>query len=140
MNMYQPYRCNINSFENYYTDQVGNGLLYYQGARLQKGSGLGGIFRRMLRFAFPLFKSGVKAVGKQVLRSGVDIANDYVQGKDIKTSAKEKIKEAGKLLTDKAASKVKTMIGSGRNKRRRKHQKKIIRSKVRKVNTPDIFS
>lgn len=136
--MYQNYHCCNKSFEDYYTNQAGNGLPYYKGVSLQRGSGLGGIFRSMFRMVLPLFKSGAKAVGKQALRTGVDIANDYIQGKDLKNASKQRMKEATKILTDKAADKVKNMVGG--HKRKRKSKKSVSSKKYRKVCTPDIFS
>lgn len=136
--MYQPYHCCTRSFEEYYSNQGGNGLPYYKGISLQRGSGLGGIFKSMYRMVLPLFKSGARALGKQALKSGIDIANDYVQGKDLKTASEQRAREAAKILTDKASTKVKTMIGG--NKRKRVKKKLLIRKKYRKQYTPDIFS
>jgi hypothetical protein len=144
--MYVPYRCCVKSFEDYYNQQAGNGLSFYQGSQQQQGHGLGGFFRSLFRAAVPLLKSGAKAVGKQVLRSGVDLAQDALQGKNLKDSATQRLKEAGSVLTDKAGAKIKTMLGGGRRRRRkglkkkRKTLKRIIRSKARKVYTSDIFS
>lgn len=136
--MYQPYQCPTHIFEEFYTQQAGNGLSYYKGVPLQRGSGLGGIFKSFYRMILPLFKSGAKAVGKQALRSGVDIANDVLQGKEIKAATKERAKEASKLLTSKAADKVKTMVGG--HKRKRRTKKRVIPKKIRKVCASDIFS
>lgn len=139
--MLVPYQCCNTSFENYYTHQSGSGINYYQGSPFQKGYGFGGLFRSLFRAAVPLFKSGAKAVGKQLFHSGVDMLNDVSQGDNIKEAAKRRLKEAGKNLTDKATVKVKSMIGSGRrNKKRKKSQHSIIRSKVKKVKARDIFA
>lgn len=136
--MYHPYQCCVSSFEDYYTRQAGHGLAYYKGVAHQRGNGLGGIFRSMFRMVLPLFKSGAKAIGKQALKSGVDIANDYMQGKDVRNAARERMKEAAKSLTDKASTKVKSMVGG--HKRKRQPSKRIIRKKFRKVCASDIFS
>ncbi|GBN49653.1 hypothetical protein AVEN_160544-1 [Araneus ventricosus] len=85
----------------------------------------------------PIFKSGAKAVGKQALRSGIDVANGLIQGKEIKASAKQRAKEAAKILTEKAADKAKTMVGG--NKRKRHSKKQVISKNYRKVCAPDIF-
>lgn len=138
--MYVPYRCCQESFEKYYTQQTGHGLDFYQGSPYQRGYGLGGIFRSLFRAAVPLFQSGAKAVGKQLFHSGVDLLNDISQGQDIKAASKRRIKEAGQHLTDKAASKIKTMIGSGLNKKRKQSKKCFIKHKVKKGKVQDIFS
>lgn len=121
--------------------QTGNGLNYYQGSLHQRGYGLGGLFRSFFRAAVPLFKSGAKAVGKQLFHSGVNLLNDVTKGEDIKSAAKKRLKEAGNVLTDKATTKVKSMIGSGkRNKKRKRARKPVISRRAKKEKTHDIFS
>ncbi|GBM57683.1 hypothetical protein AVEN_222535-1 [Araneus ventricosus] len=78
-----------------------------------------------------ILKSGSKAVGKQAPRSGIDVTNDLMQGKEIKASAKQRAKEAAKILTEKAADKAKTMVGG--NKRKRHSKKQVISKKYRKT-------
>lgn len=138
--MYVPYRCCEKSFEDYYVHQSGHGLNYYQGATFQRGHGIGGLFRSFFRAAVPLFKSGAKAVGKQLFNSGVELLNDVTHGGDFKEAAKKRLKEAGQQLTDKAAVKMKTMIGSGRYKRRKRNQKRPISRPAKKVKAHDIFA
>lgn len=140
--MYVPYQCCQKSLDDYYLNQSGNGLNYYQGSTsFQRGYGLGGLFRSFFRVAVPLFKSGAKAVGKQMLHSGLNLVNDVTQGHDVKTAAKRRLKEAGNILTDKAATKVKKMIGSGkRNKKRKRAHKRTNSRPTKKVKTHDIFS
>lgn len=138
--MYVPYQCCGKSFEDYYVQQ-GNGLNFYQGVPYQKGYGFGGLFRSFFRAAVPLFKSGAKAVGKQLFHSGVDMLNDLSKGENIKTAAKRRLQEAGQNLTDKAMTKVKTMVGSGRRIKKRKYPKKqLILQKTKRVKARDIFS
>jgi hypothetical protein len=139
--MYVPYQCCQKSLEDYYLQQTGNGLNFYRGSPYQKGFGLGGLFRSFFRAAVPLFKSGAKAVGKQLFHSGVDLLNDVTQGHDVKTAAKRRLKEAGNVLADKASTKVKSMIGSGkRNKKRKRTRAPVITRRAKKEKTHDIFS
>lgn len=138
--MYVPYRCCVNSFENHYVHQAGHGLNYYQGTALQRGYGFGGVFRSLFRAAAPLFKSGAKALGKQLFQSGLNVVNDVSQGHDLRTAAKRRLKEAGRTLADKAAIKVKSMIGSGRYKKRKASKKRISSRPAKKAKTRDIFS
>lgn len=139
--MFVPYKCCAKSFEDYYSHQSGSGLNYYQGTTLQRGYGFGGLFRSLFRAAVPLFKSGAKAVGKQLFHSGVNVLSDLSRGEDIKVAAKRRLKEAGQNLTDKAATKVKTMIGSGqRYKKRKRSNKVVIRRKAKKAKARDIFA
>lgn len=139
--MYVPYQCCQKSFEDYYVQQTGRGLNYYQGSSHQRGYGLGGLFRSFFRAAVPLFKSGAKAVGKQLFHSGVDLLNDVTKGQDVKAAAKRRFKEVGNILTDKAANKMKTMIGSGKRNKKRKHSRKPHTTRrAKKEKTRDIFS
>lgn len=142
--MYVPYQCCQKSFEDYYTNQTGRGLNFYKGSTYQRGYGFGGLFRSLFRAAVPLFKSGAKAVGKQLLNSGMSLLGDVSQGENLKTAAKRRMKEAGNILTDKASSKVKNMIGSGRkkkaNKKRKRSTKRVTSRKIQKKAHVDIFS
>jgi len=140
--MLVPYQCCQKSFEDYYVNQSGSDLNFYQGVTHQKGYGIGGLFRSLFRVAMPLFKSGAKAIGKQVLRSGADLVNDLAHGVDVKTAAKQRLKEAGRNLTDKATTKVKTMIGSGKknNKKRKLSKRSLISRSAKKHKVRDIFS
>lgn len=138
--MYVPYKCCEQSFEDYYCNQTGGTLNYYRGASFQRGYGIGGLFRSLFRAAVPLFKSSAKAVGKQLFHSGVGVLNDVSKGDDIKMAVRRRMKEAGKHLTDKAAVKMKTMIGSGKNKKRKRAPKRIISRPKKKVKAHDIFA
>lgn len=141
--MYVPYKCCQKSFEDYYVQQTGHGINYYQGSAFQRGYGFGGIFRSFFRAAAPLLKSGVKTLGKHLWRSGLDVVNDVSRGENLQVAAKRRLKEAGINLTDKAAAKLKTMIGSGRknrNKKRKQIKKRITSHIAKKRKTRDIFS
>lgn len=92
--------CDRKIYEDYYTNQVGHGLPYYSGTQYQRGYGLGSIFASIGRAVLPLVKSGAKAVGKQVLRSGSQFAGDLIAGKNAKQAAVRRAKQAGsRLLT-----------------------------------------
>lgn len=138
--MLVPYTCCTKKFEDYYVKQTGNGLPYYQGIALQKGYGIGGFFAKLFRSAMPFLMSGAKAVGKEALRTGTQVANDVLTGKNFKMSLRTRAKESGKVLARKAVQKADDMIGRGIHKRKRKTPKRIISSKIRKVIGRDIFN
>ena len=71
---------------------------YFSGARIQPGYGLGNLFSSIAKSVLPLVKSGAKAVGKQVLQSGVDFASDVLNGKNAKQAAIDRAKSAGSNL------------------------------------------
>ncbi|GFV01910.1 uncharacterized protein F54H12.2 [Trichonephila clavipes] len=79
--MLVPYNCCTKQFEDYYISQTGNGLPYYAGQSFQKGYGIGGWFKRLFRTALPFLKSGAKSVGKEVLKTSTQIANDMLEGR-----------------------------------------------------------
>ncbi|GBM08899.1 hypothetical protein AVEN_57445-1 [Araneus ventricosus] len=87
--------------------------------------------RDVLFLRFAVRNADMMSKGKQALRSVIDVANDLMQGKEIKASAKQRAKESATKLTEKAADKTKTMIGL--NKRKRHSKKQVISKKYRKV-------
>ena len=71
-------------YEQYYIDQAkqqGGSLPAFHGARFQRGYGLGSIFRGLFRFAVPHLQQGTKMLGKKALQTGVDVAQDVLEGK-----------------------------------------------------------
>ena len=115
------YCCNAKSYENYYLSQTGSGLPYFSGAAYQKGYGLGGIFSSIAKTVLPLIKSGAKAIGKQVLRSGVGFASDVLKGKNVKQAAIDRAKSGGSNLLESALKKRKRPTGKVQKKKRKKH-------------------
>ena len=89
-------------YEHYYTQQVGRGLPVFTGPRTQRGYGLGGILGGLFRSAMPLIKQGAKTLGREVLNTGIGIAQDALGGENIKTAAKTRFRHAGRNLTQKA--------------------------------------
>jgi len=72
---------------------------YYQGPYYQQGAGLGGFFRGLFNFIRPILKAPMtqkigKAVGKEVLRTGVKIGKEVLRGRDFGETAKENLHEA----------------------------------------------
>ena len=80
------------------TGQRGGQLPVYYGRSMQRGYGLGGIFRGLLRSAVPLLKRGAQNVGRQALRSGMDLAHDVLNGQGVKRAAKRRAGEFGQRL------------------------------------------
>ena len=99
--MKKRYCCDASKdlFEKYFIQQqpTGGGLNasfpVFAGRRTQRGHGflstLGGWFGKLI----PFIKTGLSALGKQALRTGVDVAQDYLQGSNVKESAKRHIPE-----------------------------------------------
>lgn len=131
-------------YENYYLHQVGQGMPAFEGPNLQRGYGLGGILGGLFRSAMPLLRRGVRALGKQALKTGVNIAQDALSGQNLRTAAKRRLKESGRNLGRQA---VKHISGAGRGRPRKKSIKHrstdrhpvISRKRTRRTRSPDIF-
>ena len=136
-----PYRANPKAFEDYYLHQVGNGMRYYTGVNRQAGHGIGNIFKGLFRATVPLLSSGAKVVGKQLLRTGLQVAGDVASGRKPKEAIKMRARAAGKQLLGQIAQR-----GNGRVQRKRKstaatkQSKPLYAKRQRKVTSQDIFS
>ena len=97
--------------------QGGSGLPAFQGYPYQRGSGLGSLFKGLLRFVLPLAKSAGKVVGKETLRTAASIANDVVAGGDIKESAKKHVKRGAQNLVKKGGKGARKMAKRGGKQR-----------------------
>ena len=118
--MRTKYCCDSKSYERYYLQQVGNGTPFFSGARYQKGYGLGNVFSSIGKSVIPLIKSGAKAIGKEVIRSGVGFASDLLAGKNAKQAAIHRAKTAGSNLLQTAMRKRKAPSTRVQKKRRKK--------------------
>ena len=128
------------AWAQYYAGQATQSGAGFQGLRYQRGAGLGSIFRGLFRFLLPVAKSAGKAVGKQALATGAQIASDVVGGANIKTAAKRRARAGAAKLMKRAARKIQTGKGLGRRppkKRaaRKKPRKSIKRTQKRKATT-----
>jgi hypothetical protein len=85
---------------------------------MQRGRGLGSFLAGLFRTAMPLIKSAGKAVGKQALSTGLDVARDLAFDPETRKAPKQmlkrRMKEAGDILQEKFKEKVSRMTGSGR--------------------------
>ena len=107
----------------------------FQGSRMQRGYVLGSILSGFFRSAWPLIQTGAKAFGKQVLRTGLKIANDVSEGHNFKEASKRHIPEGIKAFA--SSYDFNNQGGSGgRRKRRRKSSPKKKKSQRSKS---DIF-
>ncbi|GFX78920.1 hypothetical protein TNCV_3912091 [Trichonephila clavipes] len=89
---------------------------------------------------YPFLSRGAQSVGKEVLRTGAQIANDLLEGRNSQESAEERAKETGRILAKKAIKNADDMLCKGKAyKRKKKRPKYLIQSKVRKKKRRDIF-
>lgn len=121
-------------YNDYYSRQVGEGLGYFSGSTIHKGAGIGSLIGNVFRKTLPLIKSGAAKVGKQLLSTGLNIARDALQGKDIRESANQNFRSAGTgLLT--ALSDSLQSSPKGRPKKRTNTSKHKTPPKAKKTNS-----
>lgn len=115
----KPFCCpdSEDLYKRYYVQQSGSGIPFFAGSRGQKGHGLGSLLGGLFRSAFPMIKRGLATFGKQALRTGLEIANDVVEGEDVKSSAKRRVPDGIKSFARNQG--FIRQSGSGRKKRRR---------------------
>ena len=96
------YCCNGAAVEQYYRNQVGTGLPVFRGNRVQRGHGLGNMFKGLLKSVVPLVKSGAKSLGKQALSTGLDITRDVLSGQNFKDAARQIERDGNRNVTESA--------------------------------------
>ena len=95
---HSPLRRNPRVYEEYFCDQVGHGLPVFIGGHSQYGQGLGSFFSGLGRTILPWLKTGGKALLREGLGTGLQVAQDALAGRNIGDSFKEHAKEAGQRL------------------------------------------
>ena len=98
----------------------------FTGARYQRGHGLGNKLCSLTKFAMPFLKKGAKAVGKQAMKTGMNIAQEVMLGQNIKKAAKRHLSQG---LTE-------LVTQQGRDRARRRRGPPGERVKRRKISIP----
>ncbi len=138
------------NWNNYYKDQSGSALGNnpYKGVYWQKGSGLGGTFKKFWKWIVPIFqkhalpklKTGLEVLGEEGLSTVKNIAKDVISGKNFKDSAESNIDTAVGNLQKKVEQ---NLEGEGLKtdtiNKKRKQNKKRINFKTKKIKHNDIF-
>ena len=76
---------NRSYYEQYYANQCGNGMNVFQGARGQRGHGLGSMLSGLFRSALPMIKN----FGRNALQTGLNVATDVVEGTNFRDSLRK---------------------------------------------------
>ena len=100
--MKPTHRYDMKAYHDYYIHQAGKGYPVFAGRRYQRGHGLGSIFGGLFKAAMPLLKKGAKTLEREALKTGLNIAGDVVQGRNIKQAAKSRLQLTGENLLQKA--------------------------------------
>lgn len=122
-------------FNKYYVDQATNSRYpVFRGMDVQRGYGLGGIFKKFFSWIMPIVREHAlpvtKSIGKEMLKGAINVANDSLEGKNVKESAKSRTKEVLNTIKE-------TQLGKGY---KRKTKNKIFTKKHKKLKKhKDIF-
>jgi hypothetical protein len=127
------------------TRQYGGRVLVFRGAPLQRGHGLGGLFKTLLRVAVPVLRRAApivkrtavrvgKAASKRAVKAGAKALEDVATNKStLKEALKQRVQEAA----FNAAAEVinKGVVSQSVNTSRRKSKSQQVKRK-RKTNAP----
>ena len=108
-------------YVKYYENQSGRGLPVFRGAKIQRGYGLGNLFRSFFRWiapilkthALPVLKEGAKTLGTETVKAVANVATDAITGKNMENVVKDRSEEYIKSLI------AKTLQGSGIKKKKK---------------------
>ena len=93
----------------------GGSMPAFQGYAHQKGYGIGGIFKGLMRMVIPLAKQAGKSLGKRALKTAAQVAGDIAEGHSIEGAINN---QAGRVVK-KAAKRVRRRVQRGRGLGRR---------------------
>ena len=82
----------------------GGNVPFYRGPVLQRGYGLGSIFKSVARSVMP----SLKEIGKSALTTGLEVLQDVAKGENIKSAAKKRLKENSLAFLDNTVSRMST--------------------------------
>ena len=117
------------SCDDYMTCLQRGGGPYYGGSVMQRGYGIGGLFRGLATTLLPLLPK----VGKFVAKTALGVASDKLAGIPLTKSVKRRSTAAGKkLIMNALSSNPRPTTSVKRNKRRRP-------ASVKRIRTTDAF-
>ena len=102
-----------------YVQSGKGGFPVFRGSRMQRGYGIGSVLSGMLRAAVPFLRRGAQALGKQALRTGLDVGRDVLSGRKLKDSARQRSLQTVRNVVEKAGRRT----NGGTARRRRPAQK-----------------
>lgn len=100
----------------------------FKGNRYQRGFGLGSIFSSIFRAATPLVKSGMKYLGREAIKTGLNTVDDIIEGKNAKQALRDRIhlskenmqKDAKKYIKKKIKGLKRSSLTNAKTNKRRK--------------------
>ena len=123
-------------YKNYFDHQLGGSNAIssginrvYVGSSYQRGHGIGKFLGGLFRKALPLLSRGTKAIGREALRTGINVLSDIAQAVPLKESVHRRAKESGGNLKRKIEEKFDAyMEGDGYNPKRRMLSPSVLKS------------
>ena len=100
----------------------------FHGGQIQRGYGLGSFFSSLARRALPFLKQGARTLGRAVLKTGVNVAQDVLAGKNLKQSARSRIGQSAQSLKEQALTHLIGQRGSGQKSLKRKKPQRSVSS------------
>lgn len=117
----------MNPYNEYYMNQAGSGLTGFSGTRYQRGHGFfGKLFSGALLPA-------LKFLGRQALNTGVNVGQDFLEGKNFKQSMKERAIESGKVSANAAINRAKKFAQTGKGRKRKRVTKKTKAKRIKSI-------
>ena len=133
-----------NPYIEYYNNQIGSGLVGFQGVRTQRGHGF---FGRIFGGIGNFIKSLAPSLFKSALPSAIGLAQDVMEGKNVGESAKSRLVDAGKNVASTTLDHLKTRIQGGSGiyryhyfKKRKLPNKKTGSAKRRKRSKKKVYN
>ena len=117
--------------DHFLRQQRGGNIAGFRGVRIQRGYGIGGIFKSLARYAIALFKQGAKVVGKRALHAATEVGQDILQGKNARESVKT---NGGDVVKDFAEQGAWTLLRQTAHGRKRRRSERSNLSSVKKQN------
>ncbi len=136
--MKQHHYCQAKAYHDYYLHQAGRGYPVYVGTHYQRGHELGGIFGSVFMSAVPLLKRGAKTLGRESLKTGLNLASEVMEGQNVTKAGKSRLKSAGQNVLQKAIIGVEP-AGERSIKRAAKEKKPRRRQTKLRSTSKDIF-
>lgn len=89
----------VDFYRNYFDQQVGNGITVYKGSPMI-GYGVGSFFSGVARRLLPIVKTKAIKLAKHGLSAGVNMGTDILNGSDVKSSARKRLRDEGLGILD----------------------------------------
>lgn len=134
--MKKKHQPDVKAYHDYYLSQAGRGYPVYVGRRYQRGHGLGSILGGLFKSAAPLLKKGAKFLGKEALKTGLNVASDALQGENVGQAIKKRAKETGQDIVTRAMGPPGERVIKGPTRKRNARRRRTVNRK----GPTDIFS